>query len=190
MTEHNWVDGEAPRAVDIRESLQKQVVVITPSTARGTAWLGKHVFESNRSFLSAHDGTSWRTYGRGIVGVNHGTGTGPGIVGSVVAVNGSAVTATLYTGEWYTYHWSFNLQATAGDVFTIRLRRDGTNYSIIRDYPISTTGSNEAITGEDLIAVTSDGSYVHDMSIVLASGPGSGYIPTAGDFWITHEGQI
>lgn len=135
MAEHNWADNEVLRATDVDNVLEHQVV--HTQTSFGTAWLGKHVYRSDRDILYRYDGTDWVSYPMGELGTSPGIGTGDpthSIVGTEVTVNGISVTFTGYTGEHYEWQASFQVQGLSGnDVFTNFVDLDGSHIDQERD---------------------------------------------------------
>lgn len=190
--EKNWVDGEALTADEMETIVQEQLVITTTSGAKGTPWLGKHVYCHDIDILFRFDGAAWRSYSMGLVpdGRDNVTQTGPPIEGTETLVNGSLLDVNAFVpGEVYAYSVSFNVVSSLPDqVATIRIYRDSTLIEVQKDLPCPTSGIGIPFTCRSLFNVT--GAH-HVLKTTIALGIGAEHLTVAagGDVYIEHVGS-
>lgn len=120
MAEHNWANGEALRAVDVNNVLERQVVVTTTSGARGATWLGKHVWLSDWQMMQVWNGSAWKSYPKGILVGGAVTAGGPGTLSSTV-LTGTECTVDVVAGETYVFDLQVNASTDTPALCTISI---------------------------------------------------------------------
>lgn len=182
MSEHTWATNDVPPGDQFNEDLMRQTIIRCTSSTRGSTWLGKHIYETDRDLHWYHDGDAWVLQPKPVYKRKFLSTGDPGYyigVEGEIELNGSAMPGQFYSAVEYKLHWEFMLLGDAAtNVWVIKVLRDGSPISGIRERNVYITATGiqipVVITEFD---IPTTGPHTYSLSIDRGAGSGHAEVP-------------